>query len=124
MVTVHGVITSGNYSVLHDSAAPGFQAANDTAKLATLFTQLRADGIDLSRTLLVTPVFRASPRLSRPDLLQVQGSFPLRPTALDFEMLYKWTRGEWRMFGVAIFTGRLPTAPGAAPSAVPQPTSR
>ncbi|WP_157081829.1 hypothetical protein [Sphingomonas pruni] len=124
MVTVQGAIASGNYSVLRDNAAPAFQAANDTTRLTAIFTRLRADRIDLTRTLLVTPVFRAPPRLIRPGLLQVQGSFPLRPTALDFEMLYQWTEGEWRMFGVAISTGRLPTASGAAPSAAPQPTSR
>lgn len=124
MVTVQGAITSGNYSVLRDNAAPAFQAANDTARLTVIFSRLRADGIDLTRTLLVTPVFRAPPRLIRPDLLQVQGSFPLRPTALDFEMLYQWTEGEWRMFGVAISTGRLPTASGAAPSAAAQPAGR
>lgn len=124
MATVHGAITSGNYSVLRDGAAPGFQAANDTAKLAAIFARLRAEGIDLSRTLLLTPAFRAPPRLIQPGLLQVQGSFPLRPTALDFEMLYQWTGGDWRIFGVAISTGRLPTASGAAPSAAPQPARR
>jgi hypothetical protein len=124
MVTVQGAIASGNYSVLRDNAAPAFQAANDTARLAVIFTRLRADGIDLTRTLLVTPMFRAPPRLIRPGLLQVQGSFPLRPTAIDFEMLYQWTGGEWRVFGVAISTGRLPTISGAAPSAAPQPARR
>lgn len=124
MATVHGAITSGNYSVLRDVAAPGFQAANDTTKLAAIFARLRADGIDLSRTLLVTPVFRAPPRLIQPGLLQVQGSFPLRPTALDFEILYQWTGGQWRMFGVAISTGRLPTEPGVVSPATLQATKR
>ena len=124
MATVHGAITSGNYSVLRDVAAPGFQAANDTTKLAGIFARLRADGVDLSRTLLATPVFRAPPRLIQPGLLQVQGSFALRPVALDFEILYQWTGGQWRMFGVAISTGRLPTEPSAAPSAAPQAAKR
>jgi hypothetical protein len=124
MATVHGAITTGNYSVLHDGAAPGFQAANDTTKLAAIFARLRAGGIDLSRTLLVMPVFRAPPRLLQPGLLQVQGSFALRPVAVDFEMLYQWSGGEWRMFGVAIATTRLPTAPGATPAAVPPPAKR
>lgn len=124
MATVHGAITSGNYSVLRDVAAPGFQAANDTNKLATTFARLRANGVDLSRTLLVTPLFRAPPRLIQPGLLQVQGSFALRPVALDFEILYQWTGGQWRMFGVAISTGRLPTEPGTTPSATPLPAKR
>jgi hypothetical protein len=74
--------------------------------------------------LLVAPLFRAPPRLIQPGLLQVQGSFPLRPVALDFEILYQWTGGQWRMFGVAISTGRLPTEPGVAPSAAPQAVKR
>jgi hypothetical protein len=119
MATVHGGIVSGNYSVLRDISAPGFQAANDPAKLAAIFDRLRAGGTDLSQTLLVTPAFRAPPRLIQPGLLQVQGSFALRPAAIDFEMLYQWTGGQWRMFGVAISTRRVSTDPGPAPAAPP-----
>ena len=50
MVTVQGAIASGNYSVLRDNAAPAFQTANDTDKQTAIFTRLRADGIDLTRT--------------------------------------------------------------------------
>lgn len=107
MAAVEGATTSGNYSVLRDTAAPGFQAANDTAKLASIFARLRASGIDLSQTMLITPVFRGAPRLVQPGLLQVQGSFGLRPAAINFEMLYQWTEGKWRMFGVAISTAQM-----------------
>lgn len=119
MAAVDGAMTSGNYSVLRDTAAPDFQAVNDTARLAGIFARLRAGGVDLSQTLLLTPTFRATPRLVQPGLLQVQGSFGLRPAAIDFEMLYQWTGGKWRMFGVAISTSRLPSEQ-ALPAPLPQ----
>ena len=41
---------AGNYSVLRDLAAPGFQINNDPARLAEIFASLRASRIDLSNT--------------------------------------------------------------------------
>ncbi|MGY4397423.1 hypothetical protein ACVWZA_002617 [Sphingomonas sp. UYAg733] len=123
MAAVDGATMSGNYSVLRDTAAPGFQATNDTTRLAGIFATLRASGTDLSQTMMVIPVFRTPPHLVQQGLLLVQGSFGLRPAAVNFEMLYQWAGGRWRLFGVAIATA---TAPGQAaanrqPAATPTP---
>ena len=42
MVTIDNANGSGNYTVLRDSSATGFQIANDPAKLAQIFAGLRA----------------------------------------------------------------------------------
>lgn len=39
---------SGNYSVLRDLASPPFQAANNPARLATVFAKLRSRNLDLA----------------------------------------------------------------------------
>jgi hypothetical protein len=130
MAAVDGATKSGNYSVLRDTAAPDFQAANDTSRLAGVFASLRASGTDLSQTMMVTPVFRTAPHLVEPGLLLVQGSFGLRPAAVNFEMLYQWAGGRWRLFGVAISTTSPPgpqasnRQPGAAPAPTPTPIPR
>jgi hypothetical protein len=102
MAAVDHANQSGNYSVLRDIAAPGFQANNDAAKLAQIFTNLRSSGTDLSNTLLLSPSYRAQPRMVQADMLQVQGLFGLRPTAITFELLYQWVGNKWRLFGVSI----------------------
>ena len=121
MVAVEHANQSGNYSVLRDIAAPGFQANNDAAKLAQIFANLRASGTDLSDTLLLAPSFRAQPRMVQADMLQLQGFFGLRPNAINFDLLYQWSGNRWRLFGVAISPTPLATTqPQRQPDAPPK----
>jgi hypothetical protein len=113
MAAIQQANESGNYSVLRDISAPGFQAANDAAKLGQIFANLRATGLDLSNTLLLAPTYRSQPRMVRADMLQVQGFFGLRPTAINFELLYQYVAGRWRLFGVSIAPDAMDT--GTAP---------
>ncbi len=93
---------AGNYSVLRDLAAPGFQINNDPAALAQIFASLRASRIDLSNTLLLAPTYLAAPSVVQPGIIRVQGNFGLRPTAINFDLYYQWISGKWRLFGVSI----------------------
>ena len=102
MVTIDNANGSGNYTVLRDSSATGFQIANDPAKLAQIFAGLRASRIDLTTTLLTAPSYTAPPQLLREDVFQVQGYFPLRPRAVVFDMAFQWQNGKWRLFGVSV----------------------
>jgi hypothetical protein len=116
MAAVGQANDTGNYSVLRDLAAPGFQAANDQAKLTQIFAGLRASGIDLSITLLAVPIYRTAPRMTQPGMIQMAGTFGLRPQSVNFEMLYQWSSGKWRLFGVAISpVGAAPAPPPAVP---------
>jgi hypothetical protein len=126
MAAVDGANSSGNYTVLRETAAPGFQAANDVRKLASIFLALRNSGVDLSQTMLLSPTFLSPPRLVQPGLLQVRGNFGLRPTAVGFEMLFQWIGGKWRMLGVAISTAPMANqqAGSKATSASPPPRKR
>jgi hypothetical protein len=119
MIAVENANQSGNYSVLRDIAAPGFQANNDAAKLAQIFANLRASGTDLSNTLLLAPSFRSQPRMVQADMLQLQGFFGLRPTAINFELLYQWSGNKWRLFGVSI--SPAPMAATQPPQPAPPP---
>ncbi len=122
MAAVDHANLAGNYSVLRDLAAPGFQINNDSAKLAEIFAALRASRTDLSNTLLLAPTYRAAPAMVQPDVLRVQGAFGLRPTAINFELYYQWVGGRWRLFGVSITPASIATQqPGAAPTPQPQP---
>lgn len=115
MAAVDHANRAGNYSVLRDLAAPGFQINNDAAKLTQIFASLRASGIDLSNTLLLAPTYRGAPRMVQADILQVQGFFGLRPTAISFDLYYQWVQGRWRLFGVSINPAQIATVqPGAA----------
>lgn len=102
LVAVDHANLAGNYSVLRDLAAPGFQINNDAARLGQIFANLRAQNIDLSNSLLLTPSFTRTPALVKPDILRLQGYFGLRPNAIEFDLHYQWVQGRWRLFGVSI----------------------
>ncbi len=123
MAAVDHANQAGNYSVLRDLAAPGFQINNDPARLAEIFASLRASRIDLSNTLLLAPTYLSAPQMVQPDVLRVQGYFGLRPTAINFELFYQWVSGRWRVFGVSISPASIATQqPG--PPVVAQPAQK
>jgi hypothetical protein len=93
---------TGNYSVLRDLGAPSFQASNSAATLGSIFTAIRNQNIDLSYTLVATPVFQFPPALVQGGLLRVRGVFPLRPNAIGFDLLFQNVNGQWRLFGIAV----------------------
>lgn len=115
MAAVDHANQAGNYSVLRDLSAPGFQINNDASRLSEIFATLRASRIDLSNTLLLAPTYLSAPSMVQPDVLRVQGYFGLRPTAINFELYYQWVSGRWRLFGVSIAPASIATQqPGAA----------
>lgn len=101
---------SGNYSVLRDMSAQGFQINNNAAKLATIFAGIRESRIDLSNALLVPPTYAEAPRLLQANLFQVKGLFNLRPTAIYFDMYFQWEQGSWKLFGVDLQSQPMPTS--------------
>jgi hypothetical protein len=116
MAAVDNANQAGNYSVLRDLAAPGFQINNDAAKLTQIFATLRASGIDLSNTLLLAPTYSGPPTIPQPGIFRVRGYFGLRPTAIMFDLHYQWIYGKWRLFGVSI-------APATMTNVQPAPQS-
>ena len=91
---------SGNYSVLRDMSAQGFQINNTAASLAQIFTGIRNSGIDLSNALLVPPTYTEAPRQVSPEIIEVKGIFQLRPTSIYFDLFYQWEQGRWKLYGV------------------------
>lgn len=119
MAAIDQANISGNYSVLRDLAAPGFQANNDAAQLAEIFAPVRATRIDLSNALLLAPTYTVPALMTQPGVMRVQGYFGLRPTAIGFDLSFQWVRGRWRLFGVSI---RPSSIAAIQPPASPAPT--
>lgn len=110
---------SGNYSVLRDLSAPGFQSVNNPSQLSNIFSTLRESRLDLSNALLLAPTYSAAPAITADSILDVRGFFGLRPTAVSFQLQYQWVGGRWRLFGVAINPATMAQSmPGSAPVTV------
>ena len=102
MAAVDQANRTGNYSVLRDLGSTGFQTNNNPATLAGVFAGLRGRNVDLADTLTVNPVWEIAPTMTRAGGLRMRGSFPLRPAAIAFDLIFAWERGEWRLDGVAV----------------------
>ena len=113
MAAVDQANRTGNYSMLRDLGAPGFQAANSAATLGTIFTNLRNQRIDLGYTLVMVPTLQFPPTIVQNGLLRVRGTFPLRPNEIGFDLLFQNVNGDWRIFGIAV----VPLTVGMPPTA-------
>jgi hypothetical protein len=114
---------TGNYTVLRDLAAPGFQT-NTAARLAEIFAAQRRDNIDLSGVAVLDPQLTILPQIESNGMMRMAGFFPSVPTQVNFELIYAPVSGQWRLFGISVNIGQsAPTAPNPpAPAAeVKQP---
>jgi len=101
---------TGNYSVLRDLGAPSFQTGNSAATLGGIFQALRNQRVDLGYTLVVSPTLQFPPAIVQGGLLRIRGSFPLRPAAIGFDLLFQNISGQWKLFGIAV-APIVPAAP-------------
>jgi hypothetical protein len=105
---------SGNYTVLRDLAAPGFQTKNTAADLAVIFSDLRRRNFDLFAVALIAPQLSAPPALNGQGMLQLSGVFPTRPLQIKFDLLFENVSGQWRLFGISVATPPAPQATAPA----------
>ena len=104
---------TGNYTVLRDLGAPGFQV-NTAARLAEIFVKQRGDKLDLSGVAVIDPQLSLLPQIEANGLLHMAGFFPSVPSQVNFELLFAPVEGQWRLFGVSLSVGQsAPVAPPA-----------
>jgi hypothetical protein len=120
---------TGNYTVLRDLGAPGFQV-NTAAKLAEIFAKQRDDKLDLSGVAAIDPQLSLLPQIEANGLMRMAGFFPSVPSQVNFELAFAPLNGQWRLFGLSVSIGQAAPAapelpahpPPAPPPAKPLPT--
>ncbi len=100
MAAVDQANKTGNYSVLNGLGSPAFQANNSPPALAAVFARIRLQRIDLADTFLVEPILDFPARIEG-GLLRIRGAFRMRPTGVQFDLLYQWD-GTWKLHAIAI----------------------
>jgi hypothetical protein len=108
LLTLNDANRSGNYSVLRDLAAPGFQAKNTAADLAQAFTDLRRRKFDLFGVALIAPQLTAAPTVDGNGRLVLSGVFATRPQQIKFDLMFEVDAGQWKLFGIAVATPEAP----------------
>jgi hypothetical protein len=111
LLTLNDANRSGNYTVLRDLAAFGFQAKNTAADLALSFTDLRRRNFDLFAVALTAPQLTTPPTLDGEGRLRLTGVFPTTPLQIAFDLLFENAGGQWRLFGISVATPVAPAWP-------------
>ncbi|HZY14227.1 MAG TPA: hypothetical protein VFE89_16025 [Beijerinckiaceae bacterium] len=106
---------TGNYTVLRDLGAPGFQA-NTAARLAEIFASQRRDNLDLSGVAVIDPQLMVLAQIEADGMMRMAGFFPSVPQQVKFEMLFAPVSGQWRLFGLSAH----PAKPAAAAKPAPK----
>ena len=102
---------TGNYTVLRDIGAPGFQT-NTAARLSDIFAKLRSDNLDLSGVAAIDPQLSLLPQIEANGFMRMAGFFPSVPSQVNFELIYAPVDGQWRLFGISVSLGQsAPVAP-------------
>ncbi len=104
---------TGNYTVLRDLGAPGFQV-NTAAKLAEIFASQRAQGMDLGGVAVLEPQLTLLPQIEPNGMLHMAGFFPSTPLQVKFELLFAPVDRQWKIFGLSVNVAA--SAPQAPPS--------
>jgi len=106
---------TGNYTVLRDLGAPGFQA-NSAAQLGEIFAGHRKDGIDLGGVAVLEPQLTLLPQIEANGMLHMAGFFPSVPMQVNFELLFAPVDRQWKHFGISVALAKSgPEAPATEP---------
>jgi hypothetical protein len=108
---------TGNYTVLRDLGAPGFQSANSPARLAEIFANLRARNLDLSGAAVLEPQLTQTP-VNQGGLMRMSGIYP-GTVPVSFDLLFQPVEGRWRLIGISVSLGAPQSAAGGPAPATP-----
>jgi hypothetical protein len=111
---------TGNYTVLRDIGAPGFQS-NSAARLGEIFAKLRNDNLDLSGVAVIDPQLSLLPQIEANGLMHMAGFFPSVPSQVNFDLAFAPVNGQWRLFGISVSIGQSGPAAPEPPAAQKQP---
>jgi hypothetical protein len=122
IIAVNQANQTGNYTVLRELASPDFQQANSSARLAEIFGPLRKRKLDLSPVLFFDPKLVKPAAVDASGMLRLSGFFDTRPERVIFDMLFQPVSGNWRLFGISVFTRPAAPPAGAHVEKVPSRT--
>ena len=120
---------TGNYAVLRDMGSPIFRERYDQAALTAAFANLRSRQINLNPVLFLAPNLSKPPEMTAGNELHLVGNFPTQPLQIQYDMLFLYLDGAWRLngFGVdAVSAQALAgeySAPAQSASATPTQSS-
>jgi hypothetical protein len=108
LIALNHANLTGNYSVLRDLAAPGFQKLNSPKQLAASFADLRVRNVNLSPIVLYQPKLVGDPAIDDKGFLRMAGFYETRPMQVHFNLVFQPVAAVWRLFEISVWTAVMP----------------
>jgi hypothetical protein len=108
LIALNHANLTGNYSVLRDLAAPGFQKLNSPKQLAASFADLRARNVNLSPIVLFQPKLVGDPAIDDKGFLRMAGFYETQPLQVHFDLVFQPVAAVWRLFEISVWTAVMP----------------
>jgi hypothetical protein len=108
LIALNHANLTGNYSVLRDLAAPGFQKLNSPKQLAASFADLRVRNVNLSPIVLYQPKLVGDPAIDDKGFLRMAGFYETQPLQVHFNLVFQPVAGVWRLFEISVWTAVMP----------------
>jgi hypothetical protein len=108
LIALNHANLTGNYSVLRDLAAPGFQKLNPPKQLAASFADLRVRNVNLSPIVLYQPKLVGDPAIDDKGFLRMAGFYETRPMQVHFDLVFQPVAAVWRLFEISVWTAVMP----------------
>jgi hypothetical protein len=112
---------TGNYTVLKDMGAPGFQFANNASRLSQIFAPMRLRKLDLNPILFYNPQLINEPVVQGGKILRLTGFFATKPEQVNFDLAFQAFAGHWMLAGIAVTTTEASAANLGKSSVLPAP---
>jgi hypothetical protein len=108
LIALNHANLTGNYTVLRDLAAPGFQKLNSPKQLAASFADLRVRNVNLSPIVLYQPKLVGDPAIDDKGFLRMTGFYETQPLQVHFNLVFQPVAAVWRLFEISVWTAVMP----------------
>lgn len=102
MIALDNANRTGNYTVLHALGSPSFQQNYPVAQLSQSFSGLRAQRVDIGRSIMIKPTYYIPPTIIPSGDLRLRGAFEYRPQSLRFDLIYRNVNGGWALHAISV----------------------
>jgi 2C-methyl-D-erythritol 2,4-cyclodiphosphate synthase len=103
LLSFNSAVQSQDFDAFYKSTAKLWQKQTTADKLQAAFKSFIDQKFDIAPVVKkMKPTFDPSPAIDSDGLLVVQGSYPIKPDKLTFELKYLNEEGAWKLFAIHV----------------------
>jgi hypothetical protein len=102
LIAFNAAVQTKSFVDFHKQIAAMWQKQVTPERLAQLFAPFIKAEADLSGITQLEPTFDTPPAINDDGILELKGSYPVRPSKVMFELSYLFEGTEWKLVGINV----------------------